>query len=96
MFLLNIPRLEFAALIPKGGYLTMVLLGKDIDKELVESLLNTPEIKLCFPPDYDLTKNSPCKCFPEINIKSALKPFRPIDVSFNFSFNSKCLIGIST
>jgi len=75
VFLLNIPRLEFAALIPKGDYVTMVLLGKDIDKELVESLLNTPEIKRCFPPEYELTKNLPCKCFPEINIKSALKPF---------------------
>ena len=75
VFLLNIPRLEFAALIPKGDYVTMVLLGRDIDKELVESLLNAPEIKRCFPPEYELTKNRPCKCFPEINIKSALKPF---------------------
>ncbi len=75
VFMLNIQRLEFAALIPKGEYATMVLLGNDIDKELVASLLSTPEVKQCFPPDYDLTKNSPCKCFPEINIKSALKPF---------------------
>ncbi|MCP4268098.1 MAG: cyclic nucleotide-binding domain-containing protein [Candidatus Brocadiaceae bacterium] len=75
IFLLNIPRLEFAALIPKGDNVTMVLLGKDIDKELVESLLNTPEVKRCFPPEYDLKKSYPCSCFPEINIKSALKPF---------------------
>jgi len=75
VFLLNIPRLEFAAIIPKGGYATMVLLGREIDKELVESLLNTPEVKRCFPPDCDLTKSSPCKCFQEINIKSARKPF---------------------
>ncbi len=75
IFLLNIPRLEFAALIPKGDNVTMVLLGKDIDKKLVESLLNTPEVKRCFPPEYDLKKSYPCSCFPEINIKSALKPF---------------------
>jgi flavin-dependent dehydrogenase len=75
VFLLNIPRVEFTALIPKGEYVTMVLLGNDIDKELVASLMSTPQIKQCFPPGYDLTKNSPCKCFPEINIKSALKPF---------------------
>jgi len=75
VFLLNIPRLEFAALIPKGDYATMVLLGKEIDKELVESLLNTPEVKQCFPPDCELTKSYPCMCFPRINIKSARKPF---------------------
>ena len=75
VFLLNIPRLEFAAIIPKGGYATMVFLGKEIDKELVESFLNTPEVKRCFPPDCELTKSYPCMCFRRINIKSARKPF---------------------
>jgi hypothetical protein len=75
IFLLNIPRLEFAAIIPKGGYATLVFLGKEIDKELVESFLNTPEVKRCFPPDCELTKSYPCMCFRKINIKSARKPF---------------------
>ncbi len=75
VFLLNIPRLEFAALIPKGDNVTLVLLGKEIDKALVQSFLNTPEVKRCFPPDWELTKSYPCQCFPKINIKSALKPF---------------------
>ena len=75
VFLLNIPRLEFAALIPKGDNVTLVLLGKEIDKTLVQSFLNTPEVKRCFPPDWELTKSYPCQCFPKINIKSALKPF---------------------
>jgi flavin-dependent dehydrogenase len=35
VFLLDIPRLEFAALIPKGDYVTLCLLGDDIDDELV-------------------------------------------------------------
>jgi CRP-like cAMP-binding protein/flavin-dependent dehydrogenase len=74
VFLLNIPRLEFAALIPKGGNITLVLLGKEIDKELVQSFLNTSEVKRCFPPGWD-NKRWPCQCFPKINIKSALKPF---------------------
>ncbi len=74
VFLLNIPRLEFAALIPKGDNVTMVLLGKEIDKELVQTLLNTSEVKRCFPPDW-VDKRCPCQCFPKINIKSALKPF---------------------
>jgi len=75
VFLLNIPRLEFAAIIPKGGYATLVFLGKEIDKALVEFFLNTPEVKRCFPPDYELTKSYPCMCSRSINIESACKPF---------------------
>ena len=74
IFLLNIPRLEFAALVPKGDNVTLVLLGKEIDKELVQSLLDTPEVKRCFPPGWE-GKACPCKCFPKINIKSAIKPY---------------------
>ena len=74
VFLLNIPRLEFAALVPKGSNVTMVLLGKEIDRELVQSLLDTPEVKRCFPSDWD-NRSWPCQCFPKINIKSAIKPY---------------------
>ena len=35
VFLLNIPRLEFAALVPKGDYVTLCLLGREIDGALV-------------------------------------------------------------
>ena len=36
VFLLDIPRLEFAALIPKGDYVSLCLLGDDIDDELMQ------------------------------------------------------------
>ena len=75
LFLLNLPRLEFAALIPKGKYVTLVLLGKDIDKELVQSVLTADEMRRCFPPGIDLLKSSPCKCFPKMNIGAAALPF---------------------
>ncbi len=76
VFLLNIPLFEFAALIPKGNYVTLALLGKEINDELIDSLLNTPQVKECFPPDFELTKKqSACRCRPEISIKSAVKPY---------------------
>ncbi len=75
VFLLNIPRLDFAALIPKGDFVTLVLLGRKIDKTLVDAFLNTPEVKKCFPPDWSLSDGYPCQCYPEINIKSAIRPF---------------------
>ncbi|MFC1606698.1 cyclic nucleotide-binding domain-containing protein [Candidatus Latescibacterota bacterium] len=75
VFLLNIPRLEFAALVPKGNYVTLVMLGNKIDKELVENFMNAPEVKACFPPGWKNTEKPPCKCFPSINVKSARQPF---------------------
>jgi flavin-dependent dehydrogenase len=74
VFLLNLPRLEFAALIPKGEYVTVCLLGEGIDNELVDSFLNTPEVKRCFPPGWSVPKDF-CRCFPSINVEGAAQPF---------------------
>jgi flavin-dependent dehydrogenase len=74
MFLLNLPRLEFAALIPKGEYVTMVMLGTGIDKTLVEAFFSTPEVRKCFPPGWSPPPDF-CRCSPAINISAAVKPF---------------------
>jgi flavin-dependent dehydrogenase len=74
VFLLNIPRLEFAALIPKGDYVTACLLGDDIDTALIEQFLGSPEVKKCFPPTWQPDQVS-CKCSPRINVQAALNPF---------------------
>ncbi len=73
-FLLNIPRMEFAAFIPKGDYATVCMLGKEIDKELVQSFLEDPEVESCMPSNWNLSQKS-CQCYPRINMKSAKKPF---------------------
>ena len=74
MFLLNLPRLEFAALIPKGDYVTMVMLGTGIDKTLVEAFFSAPEVRKCFPSDWSPPADF-CRCAPAINISAAIKPF---------------------
>jgi hypothetical protein len=74
VFLLNLPRLEFAAIIPKGDYATVCLLGKEIDKELVDSFLNSPEVRRCFPPGWTVPEDF-CRCFPAINVEGAGQPF---------------------
>jgi flavin-dependent dehydrogenase len=74
VFLLNIPRLEFAALIPKGDYVTMCLLGRDIDKELVQSFMNSREVKQCLPPGWQVPADF-CHCSPKLNIRGATNPF---------------------
>jgi len=74
VFLLDIPRLEFAAIIPKGDYVSVCLLGEDIDKELVQSFMDSPEVKGCFPPDWNCELGS-CGCSPRINVASAGHPY---------------------
>ncbi len=74
VFLLDLPRLEFAAVIPKGESATVCLLGRDVDKELVASFLNCPEVRNCLPPGWSPPTNA-CCCFPSINIRGVSRPF---------------------
>ncbi len=74
VFLLHIPRLEFAALIPKGDYVTMCLLGRDIDDKLVRSFVDSPEVRGCRPAGWELPSDF-CHCGPKINIRTAVEPF---------------------
>ena len=69
VFLLDIPRLEFAALIPKGDYVTLCLLGDDIDDALIERFFDAPEVKNCFPDG--MIPAHICHCYPRINVRSA-------------------------
>jgi len=74
VFLLNVPRLEFAAIIPKGDYVTMCMLGKDIDNQLVEAFVSAPEVQNAMPPDW-LADQRSCQCQPRINVFGARKPY---------------------
>jgi len=66
VFLLDLPRLEFAALIPKGEFVTMCMLGRDIDAELVERFLDHPVVRGCFPGAG--VPEPVCHCLPRINV----------------------------
>lgn len=69
VFLLDIPRLEFAALIPKGNYVTLCLLGDDIDEDLMDRFFSSPEVRNCFPGG-EIPAHV-CHCYPRINIGTA-------------------------
>ena len=73
VFLLDIPRLEFAALIPKGAFVTLALLGEDVDDELVERFLASAEVARCFPGG--VVPRPACHCFPRINVVPAGRPY---------------------
>ncbi len=74
VFLLDIPRLKFAAVIPKSRYATVCLLGDDIDGELVSAFLRSAEVKRCMPPLWT-PPSSRCHCSPRINVGAAVEPF---------------------
>jgi flavin-dependent dehydrogenase len=74
VFLLDIPNLEFAAVIPKGDYATVCLLGDEISNELVDAFLDSAEVRACFPEDWDPAAKS-CKCQPRINVCGARVPY---------------------
>lgn len=75
VFLLDIPRLEFAALIPKGDYVSMAMLGEDIDTDLVSRFLDTRVTRECFPAEIDTARFS-CTCSPRINVRGAQTPYK--------------------
>lgn len=75
VFLLDLPGLKFAALIPKRQFVTMCLLGKNIDQNLVQAFLNSKEVTSCLPPTAATSNLAACHCFPHINIASSPRPF---------------------
>lgn len=74
MFLMDVPGLQFAALIPKGDHVTLCLLGRDIDRSLVERVLSTPEVRSCFPKDWHPPEDH-CHCAPRLNLSGAFRPY---------------------
>lgn len=73
VFLLDLPHLEFAALIPKGDYATLCLLGDQIDEELVKAFFSSTEVRQCFPDA--MVPPHVCHCFPRMNSATARPPF---------------------
>lgn len=73
VFLLDLPRLEFAAIIPKGEFATLCILGDEVDDSLVEAFLAAPEVKRCFPGS--MVPVPACHCFPLVNVETARRPY---------------------
>jgi len=73
VFLLDIPRLEFAALIPKGDFVTLCMLGDEIDDELIKRFFESREFRDCFP--QGIVPPQVCHCLPRINVSTARVPF---------------------
>lgn len=89
VFLLDLPKIKFGALIPKGEYVTMVLLGSDINKEVVKDFLDSKAVRNCFPQDLDIYNIMPCQCYPYINVRGARSAFGDRIILIGDSASSK-------
>jgi hypothetical protein len=73
-FVLDLPGLDFAAIVPKSSIVTVCLLGEDLEQGLFEAFLNSPEVKACMPKDWRADEYF-CRCSPRINFAGAKHPF---------------------
>jgi flavin-dependent dehydrogenase len=74
LFLLDIPRLDFAAIVPKGDFFTVCLLGREIDRALVDAFFHHPAVIRQFPPGIAVGPGQ-CHCGPKINVREARMPY---------------------
>ena len=75
-FLLDIPGLDYGAIIPKGDYMTVCLLSshKDLHPATMDIFLNHPSVKELLPPDYPV-EHFACWWGPRINVMGSKQPF---------------------
>jgi len=69
VFLPDLPQVEFAAIVPKGDYATLCMLGDDIDKDIVRRFMDTPWIRACLPEG--VADAASCQCGPRLNVAGA-------------------------
>lgn len=74
LYLMNIPRLEFAAIIPKGHCASLCMMGHEVDKPLLTSFLQQPEVAKRIQ-DGTAPAAEVCGCSPKMNISGAERPY---------------------
>jgi flavin-dependent dehydrogenase len=74
VFLLDVPGLAFGAIIPKGDYVTLALIGDNVDNRCADTLTSSAQVKSVMPPGWDQSRVS-CQCSPSMNVRGAKHPF---------------------
>lgn len=73
LFLLPDKELKFAALIPKGPYVTLCILGKELSTDQVNAFLDKPIVRRILPDTGDYSIQ--CRCLPKMNVAAPKVPF---------------------
>lgn len=73
LFLLPDKGLKFAAMIPKGDYVTLCLLGTSIDVDTVPNFLAKPIVQRFLPDSVPYSVE--CRCLPKMNVGAPTVPY---------------------
>lgn len=73
-FMLDLEGLDFAAIVPKGNYVTICLLGTELQPAVFAAFLDTPQVRSVMPPEWN-PEEFVCHCGPRINVHGAVHPF---------------------
>jgi flavin-dependent dehydrogenase len=73
LFLLPLKDIKFAAMIPKGTYVTVCILGKNMNVKSVNEFLNHPVVSSVIPGS--VSYKIGCRCLPHMNIRAPKMPF---------------------
>lgn len=73
LFLLPVKNIKFAAMIPKGNYVTVCILGKDLNTDRVNGFLQHEVVRKVLPADWSGTPC--CRCLPKMNVSAPKVPF---------------------
>ncbi len=73
LFLLPVKNVKFAAMIPKGNYVTVCILGKEMSAETVNGFLQHEIVRKVLPPDW--SGKPCCRCLPKMNVCASKVPF---------------------
>jgi flavin-dependent dehydrogenase len=73
LFLLPDKNLKFAAMIPKGPYVTLCILGKNLTTDIVNDFISKPIVQNVLPKNHPYT--IACRCLPKMNVGAPKKPF---------------------
>ncbi len=73
-FLLNLPNMDFGALVPKGKYATLCLIGNNIDSNFVKFFKEHQAVKSLIANSDGITPAS-CQCSPLASLGEARQPY---------------------
>lgn len=73
LFLLPDKGIKFAAMIPKGPYVSLCILGKNMTVNTVSDFINKPVVKKVLPTSEPY--NIECRCLPKMNVGAPKIPF---------------------
>jgi len=73
LFLLPDSGIKFAAMVPKGPYISLCILGKDLSAQKVDDFIAKPVVQAVLPKND--AYHVECRCLPKMNVGAPKKPF---------------------